>query len=227
MGAHTVHAEPHYKPTPERFDEEKAKLETEFQDRYDEEHDSSKRHQLTKERQHERMVLAGRELELCNLNDPLVRCWVWLRTLLEERGEPIPRSELSSDATPGLAEYRKWCSETGFECNVPLDNAEILEQCIVLNVKYKRLAMTPGGEYLTLVHEYDLDDALRDMRQIIQFKSRGTDRSIGLEAPEPAGQDRRLEMLIAGGPREDLMTDEGYLFGSLLAKCRSQCGGTS
>jgi len=168
-----VHPEPEYESTPELVDKAETDLEEKFQNLYDAEPDATARHALTKERQRERGKLAQDELELFNMRNPLVEIWVWLKSVLSEGS--VDRA-LIVTADPIL-----------------------LARCIELNLKTGRLGMTPGGR-VYLEHEYDLDDALRDLRQIV------------LNAEPKDGIDRRLARLLKANP-PDLMTDAGFVFG--------------
>jgi hypothetical protein len=216
IGERLVHAEPIYKPTPEKFDEEKTNLEAEFQNLYDEEPVPSERHKLTKDRQTERARLASRELEFCNLNDPLMKAWFWLKTMLENG--PVRVDLLVTSPSKELVTERAEVERAGLAWTPPPDDSEILQKCIDLNIRHGRLGITPSEEYLFLEPpEYDLDQALRDVRGIVK-------------APRgPPMQDPMLERLLRArpGPRDDILTDEGYIFGPLLDKYRNQCLGAS
>ena len=181
MGLEDVqrHPEPAYEPMPELVDEARRKLESDYQSRYDDEPLPAARHALTKERQHERMKLAQRELELFNMANPLVQIWVWLRAALSEG--PVPRDYLNAE------------------------DPSLLDRCIELNLKTGRLGITKG-ERLYLKHEYGLDDALREVRDIVK-------------SGEPdIGRDLRLErLLIATSPEDSpILTDTGFIFGDTL-----------
>jgi len=170
-----VHPEPEYEPTPELLNEAEKNLEEKFQNLYDTEPVPAARHALTKERQRERAKLAQRELELCNLKNPLVAMWVWLTGILENGS--VLREDLKSE-TP-----------------------ELLARVVERNLMTGRLASTLGGR-LYLKHEYDLDDALRDLKDIVQHG-------------EPkAGRDWRLERLLEKNPDKvnPIMTDHGFVF---------------
>jgi hypothetical protein len=170
------HPEPDYVPSPEVVDQAEQTLEEKFQSLYDNEPIPARRHDLTKERQRERAKLAQRALEFFNLKNPLVEIWVWLRNILED-GSRL-RDEL--------------------QCGTP----ELLDRVIELNLKTKRLRSTPRGR-LSLVREYDLDDALRDLKTVI------------LSSEPVDGSDWRLERLIVANAPDGnpLLTDYGYVFG--------------
>lgn len=183
-----VHPEPDYEPTPEEYEHARTELEERFQILYDEEPDPTKRHQLTKERQSARMELARRESELLNMKNPLVAAWVYLKSALEDGSKQ--REYLFYDTKDREARGA-------------------LERCIELSLKTGRLRMTPGGR-LYLAREYGLDDALRELREIVQSG----------EARD--GQDSRLERLFNPYLDEDnpIMSDTGFVFGSYLEAAR-------
>jgi hypothetical protein len=170
-----AHPEPEYEPSPEVVASADRGLEESFQNRYDNEPDPEERHKLTKERQHERARLAARELEFFNIKDPLVAMWVWLAGLLETG------SVLRVDLVP--------------------ESPEVLDRVIELNLRTGRLGTTLGGR-LYLKHEYDLDDALRDLKDLVQ---RGEPKD---------GRDWRLERLLEQHPDivNRIMTDHGFVF---------------
>jgi len=171
-----AHPEPAYEPMPELVDETRRKLESDFQLRYDNEPEPRARHSLTKERQHERMRLAQRELELFNMANPLVQIWVWLRAALSEG--PIPRDYLRAD------------------------DSALLDKCIELNLGTGRLGITKG-ERLYLKHDFGLDDALREVRDLV------------VRGEVCDGRDWRLERLLKANPSEDnpILSDAGFVFG--------------
>lgn len=173
-----VHPEPEYEPSPEAVDEAERILEAKFQNLYDNESEPARRHDLTKDRQRERAKLAQMELGFFNLNNPLSAMWIWLRDILEDG--PLHLEDLDAD------------------------KPEVLEAVIKLNLASKRLRLTPGG-HLSLAHEYDLDDALRDLHDIV------------LNGEPVDGSDWRLERLIVANSPEGnpLLTDYGYTFGGL------------
>jgi len=173
------HPPPAHEPTPDVVEQASVGLEERFQNLYDNEPRPAARHELTKERQRERMRLAGRELELFNMNDPLVAIWVWLKDALSEG--PVPRDYLKAE------------------------DLGLLDKCVELNLKTGRLGITPGDR-LYLKHEYDMDDALRDVRGIV------------LSGEPDTGRDWRLERLLKANPSEvnPILTDAGFVFGDAL-----------
>jgi len=170
-----IHPDPAYQPSPEYVAAAEVELEEKFQNLYDNEPDPAARHKLTKERQRERAKLAQRELELFNIKNPLVAMWVWLRGVLENGF--VLRADLNSE-TP-----------------------ELLDRVVELNLKTGRLASTLGGR-LYLKHEYELDDALRDLRELV------------LHDEPNDGRDWRLERLLEKNPDKvnPIMTDRGFVF---------------
>jgi len=169
-----VHPEPEYASSPDLVVQAEQVLEEKFQNLYDNEPEPARRHDLTKERQRERAKLAQRELEFFNLRNPLVELWVWLRNLLENG--PVDRENL--------------------DCK----DRVLLDRAIELNLSTNRLGLTPGG-WLYLVHDYDLDDALREVRSIVQ-------------TGEPTdGTDWRLIRLLTPAGENPIMTDLGFVFG--------------
>jgi len=191
-----LHPEPVVEPTLELVQQAAVGLEERFQTSYDTEPDPTKRHDLTQERQHERMKLAQRELELYNMNDPLVQAWTWLKSGLQAGSKP-----------------RDWFISQGrgqsFE-------PEVLERCIELNLKHGRLSITPG-ERLRLSMEYELADALRDVRTLV------------LSGEPNDGRDWRLERLLRANQAENnpILTDAGFVFGDTLDRLiETNIGGT-
>jgi hypothetical protein len=182
-----LYPEPNYEPTPELVEAAEVALEEQFQNRYDNESDPAERHKLTKERQRARARLARRELELFNIKNPLVEIWVWLQAALS--GGAVSRDRLRAE------------------------DPDLLDQCIELNLKTGRLGVMAGGR-LYLEHEYGLDDALREVRDIVRSGEPST------------GQDVRLERLVRvtssplyPGPSEyvnPILTDDGFVFGDLM-----------
>jgi len=174
-----VHPEPDYEPSPEIVDQAELELEEKFQNLYDTEPLPAARHELTKERQRERAKLAQQELELFNMGNPLVAIWTWLKAALSEGS--IPRDRLNAE------------------------DPALLDKCIELNLATGRLGITPGDR-LYLKHEYDLDDALLDVRTVVL-------------SDEPVdGRDWRLERLLKANPSEDnpILSDTGFVFGDTL-----------
>ena len=174
-----VHPEPDYEPSPEIVDQAELELEENFQNLYENEPVAAARHELTKERQRERARLAQQELELFNMGNPLVAIWTWLKAGLSEGS--IPRDRLNSK------------------------DPALLDRCIELNLATGRLGITPGDR-LYLKHEYDLDDALRDLRTVV------------LSGEPDTGRDWRLERLLRANRSEDnpILTEMGFIFGDVL-----------
>jgi hypothetical protein len=171
-----VHPEPDYEPSPEIVDQAEVELEEKFQNLYDNEPLPAARHELTKERQRERAKFAQQELELFNMGNPLVAIWTWLKAALSEGS--IPRDRLNAE------------------------DPALLDRCIDLNLKTGRLGITPGDR-LYLKHEYDLDDALRDVRTVV------------LSSEPDDGRDWRLERLLKANPSAEnyVLSDVGFVFG--------------
>jgi hypothetical protein len=171
-----VHPEPDYDPTPAVVDQAEVELEEKFQNLYDNEPLLAARHELTKERQRERAKLAQQELELFNMGNPLVAIWAWLKAVLSEGS--VPRDYLNAE------------------------NPALLDKCIELNLATGRLGITPGDR-VYLKHDYDLDDALRDVRTLV------------LNGELDDGRDWRLERLLKANPSEGtlVLSDIAFVFG--------------
>jgi hypothetical protein len=175
-----VHPEPDYDPSPEVVDTAEHALEAKFQNLYDNEPEPGRRHDLTKDRQRERAKLAQRELEFFNSKDPLMMVWLWLRNILEDGSQF--RGDLNSESP------------------------DLLDRVISLNLESGRLSETPMGR-LSLTHEYDQDDALRDLHDIV------------LNGEPVDGSDWRLERLIVANAPDGnpLLTDYGFVFGETFS----------
>lgn len=220
-----VHPLPSYEPTPDVVDLAKSKLEGQLKLRLEDGiRNLNEKYGITewkaswpkayrraiarleKSVDVERARFMKRENLLYNSQNRLVQMWCWIEAYLTEESFTTGDWRLvhMDEIRGAVPAQDRECFERVFELN--LRPGELRP-----GQRPGRLHLTHDG-YLSLIREYDLEDALADLRRMVNAGYAVRD-----------GRDLLLEQLLS--PPSGMLTDMEFVFGPYLDRAQAGCSG--